>query len=133
MNPVFKQWTSLLLLSLMLIKVCVIPLLYLDYEVRKTYIIANLCKNRNRPKLNCNGKCYLAKKIAESQKQDEKQAEKTYLSSLIYQVMNLATDPDLLISARWIVLLKQPSFTFQSPFNLIGFSEDIFHPPLHRI
>mgnify|MGYP003481559454 FL=1 len=130
MNLVLKQWISLLLLSLMLIKVCVIPLLYLDFEIRKTYIIANLCENRNRPKLNCNGKCYLAKKIAESQKQEEKQAEKSYLSSLLYQVMNVDQETNFLIVAHVIDVEAQSSFPYHSPFNLNTFTEDIFHPPL---
>jgi hypothetical protein len=133
MNLVLKQWISLLLLSLMLIKVCVIPLLYLDFEIRKTYIIANLCENRNRPKLNCNGKCYLAKKIAESQKQEEKQAEKTYLSSLIYQVMNLEQDTPFLLAPNIWYTEPQSDFPYHSPFISIGFTEDIFHPPLYSI
>ena len=61
----------------MLVKVWVIPLLYLDFEIRRDYIVANLCENRNRPMLNCNGKCYLAKKLKEQQqKQDQQTSEK---------------------------------------------------------
>jgi CarboxypepD_reg-like domain len=36
---------------------------YLDFEMRKDYIIKNLCENRFKPQLNCNGQCYLAKKL----------------------------------------------------------------------
>lgn len=41
-----------------------VPLVYVDYSLRKDYIIKNLCENRFRPDLHCNGKCYLAKRVA---------------------------------------------------------------------
>lgn len=72
----------------MLVKAWVIPLVCLDYEVRKEYIAKTLCVNLNKPLLNCNGKCYLAKKLAESSRQEERQAEQNYMASLIYQVMD---------------------------------------------
>ena len=33
------------------------------YQVNKTYIAKNLCENRNKPKMHCNGKCQLRKKL----------------------------------------------------------------------
>ena len=112
----------------MLIKVCVIPLLYLDFEIRRDYIIANLCENRNKPQLKCNGKCYLAKRLAAAQKQEQKQAEQDYVSKLLFQPMDL----------------KMYEIEFQSPHflkpNLVTFQylpdtkpsympSGIFHPP----
>lgn len=41
-----------------------VPLVYVDYNLRKDYIIKNLCENRFRPDLHCDGKCYLAKRVA---------------------------------------------------------------------
>ena len=33
------------------------------YRVNQDYIAKNLCENRDKPMLNCNGQCYLAKKL----------------------------------------------------------------------
>lgn len=33
------------------------------YQVNKTYIAQKLCENRNKPKMHCNGKCQLRKKM----------------------------------------------------------------------
>ena len=33
------------------------------YQVNKTYIAKNLCENRSKPKMHCNGKCQLRKKL----------------------------------------------------------------------
>lgn len=40
------------------------PLLpLLDYALNKEYISKNLCENRNKPKMHCNGKCHLMQQL----------------------------------------------------------------------
>lgn len=46
----------------------IMPLI--EYETNKEYIASVLCENRNKPEVACNGKCYLNKKIEESQKHE---------------------------------------------------------------
>ena len=58
-----KNFFALLLFALVNIKALLVPLVYLDFELRKEYIIQNLCENRFKPHLKCDGKCYLAKKL----------------------------------------------------------------------
>ena len=41
-----------------------------QYAINKEYISKNLCINKDRPKLHCNGKCQLMKKLAEEEKQN---------------------------------------------------------------
>jgi hypothetical protein len=60
---------------------------YAGFELNKKYIIANLCENRNKPWLHCNGKCYFMKKIKQAeQKQanDERQAQKNLFQEAYY-------------------------------------------------
>ena len=127
-----KQLISLGLLGLMLLKACVIPLLYLDYEIRRDYIVANLCENRNRPKLNCNGKCYLAKKIAEAKKQEERQAESDFLSKLFAPATDLSFLSGINIEKTEYALSfsKSVKFDYDSTFRSFNHIRDIFHPPL---
>ena len=40
---------------------------YVEYAFNYDYISTVLCVNKEKPKLNCNGKCYLAKMLAESE------------------------------------------------------------------
>ena len=112
----------------MLIKVWVIPLLYLDFEIRRDYIVANLCENRNRPQLNCNGKCYLAKKLAALEEQEKKQAEQDYVSKLLFQPMELKSYefniPFLKFKNREPII-----YSFLTSVNTCTFLSDIFHPP----
>ncbi|WP_353723083.1 hypothetical protein [Dyadobacter sp. 676] len=125
-----KQWISLSLLGLMLIKVWVIPLLYLDYEIRREYIAANFCENKNRPQMHCNGKCYLAKRIASLDEQEKRQAEKNYLSRLIDQAMDQRVDFFFTRQPVTVGLLPRTGFPITSSFTPRIAADDIFHPPL---
>lgn len=40
---------------------------YLEYELRKDYILEFLCVNKDKPITRCLGSCFLEKRIAESQ------------------------------------------------------------------
>lgn len=81
-----KIWTQIGILSLaalMLMRTLVIPVLCLDYEMRKEYIAKYHCVNKNKPQLHCNGKCYLAKRIAAAQEQEQRQAERDFFQKLL--------------------------------------------------
>lgn len=43
-----------------------------EYVVNYDYIIENLCENRDKPQLNCDGKCYLAKQLAKESEGKQK-------------------------------------------------------------
>lgn len=124
-----KQWITLGFTLLMLVKAWVIPVVYLDYELRKEYIIANLCVNRDNPIVVCEGKCYLAEKIVEAKKQDERRAEQAYMANLLFQVMN--TDKPFIyrLLGRFERRLSI-TFDYISPFLSRIVIADIFHPPL---
>ena len=130
MKNTVKQWISLSLLSLMLVKVWVIPLLYLDFEIRRDYIVANLCENRDRPIMNCNGKCYLAKRIAALAEQEKRQAEQNYMSRLLDHVMDQQIYYSFVPETISYKIFTNPVFTYSSPFTARVAVDDIFHPPL---
>ena len=43
-----------------------------DYIVNYDYIVNVLCENKDKPQLNCDGKCYLAKQLAKEIEDDGK-------------------------------------------------------------
>lgn len=45
-------------------------IILVNYQLNKEYIAKNLCENKNKPKMHCNGKCHLKKQLANQQKQD---------------------------------------------------------------
>lgn len=42
----------------------------ISFSLNKKYIANNLCENRYRPQLHCNGNCIFMKKITQEEKQD---------------------------------------------------------------
>jgi hypothetical protein len=42
------------------------------YRINRDYIAENLCVNRDKPMLNCNGQCYLAKKLKAAEEKEQK-------------------------------------------------------------
>ena len=117
-------------LLLMFVKAWVMPLLYLDYELRKEFIIDNFCVNRNRPELHCDGKCYLATRLAAVQKQEQQQAERNFIFKLLENITDCqtffasfsASDP---VSDERAF----PVFRYVSPFFHNAALSGVFHPP----
>jgi hypothetical protein len=61
--------------------------IYAGFELNKKYIIANLCENRNRPWLHCNGRCYFMKKIKQAEQKEkstENEAQKNLYQEAFY-------------------------------------------------
>jgi hypothetical protein len=50
---------------------------YVEYAVNKSYIVQYLCENRDKPRLKCDGKCYLAKQLKVAQSTSDEPAEET--------------------------------------------------------
>ncbi|GGB21203.1 hypothetical protein [Puia dinghuensis] len=42
-----------------------------DYALNKRFIAANLCVNRGRPELKCEGRCYLCKRLHKENNKDQ--------------------------------------------------------------
>lgn len=49
---------------------------YAGFELNKAYIAKELCENRSRPAMHCNGKCYLMKKLRAAEEKEKEQESK---------------------------------------------------------
>jgi hypothetical protein len=127
-----KQIIGFLLLTIMLVKMCIVPIIYLDYQLRKDFIIATLCENRNRPQLHCDGKCYLAKKIEDAKKQEQRQAANDFLTKMLSAQTPLSdlSSGNFLNNAPAVAPAKTVGFDYSSSLNGRNLVLDFFHPPL---
>lgn len=110
----------LALLSSILFKLFV----YAEFKSNQAYIAATLCENRDRPELNCQGKCYLMKKLKDAEdkeKKQENQAQKKASVDLFF--LNETAAPALVIT---VPAKKKPSI---QKFELPEFNREIAHPP----
>jgi len=62
-----RQVAILLLITIILIQSSINFAIVFYYHLNKDYIAANLCENKDNANIECNGKCYLNKKIKEHQ------------------------------------------------------------------
>lgn len=47
---------------------------YIDYVLNYDYIQKELCENKEKPKMNCHGKCYLKKEIKKVEEKEQSPA-----------------------------------------------------------
>lgn len=69
----FKRFTAIVLLVALISANFSRFFVYAGFELNHKYIDENLCINKNRPWLHCNGHCYFMRKIKEAQENEKKQ------------------------------------------------------------
>ena len=126
-NFVLMKSTIIIILTLTMLFKPLWPIV--EYVVNYDYIVNVLCENKDKPKLNCDGKCYLAKQLAKASKEDGKNPfEKRQISveqvqPIFLQFISVFVFPEL-----FSFFLKEPiryfKILFSSPHIL-----DLIQPP----
>lgn len=114
-----------LILILSLSFQCVVKLgLLTYYSVNIEYIIKELCENKDKPELKCEGKCFLKKKMAQADETEKKANE------IFKQIEFPAFIPNTTLSFN--VEYKDLKVHFATLKDLYSHNihEKIFHPPL---
>lgn len=102
-------------------------LVVVEYNINKDFISKNLCINKVKPKMHCNGKCQMMKRLAEEEKQNSSNntnnSSKTKVQELVFSdEMNQLTFP-LLTYITLSYNEEPPVLKHNSPVS------SIFHPP----
>ncbi|WP_057937548.1 hypothetical protein [Algoriphagus resistens] len=98
-----------------------------SYELNKAYIIDNFCINKDKPMMNCDGKCYLAEQMrAQKEKQD---ANSTYKFSTDFGIYISAPDLGQACS-RTFVSINMLIAAYSEPFSALLVHEVIKPPKL---
>ncbi|HEX9513564.1 MAG TPA: hypothetical protein VF939_23900 [Puia sp.] len=99
-------------------------LIFLNYQLNKDYIAANLCENRDKPQMKCEGRCYLCKRLKNEEKKDQENPERraeNKFESIPFQLGFALTHP-----ASRIIIVNYPRFQ-EAIYN--SFMLSFFHPP----
>jgi hypothetical protein len=97
----------------------------IEYNLNKDFIAKNLCVNKAKPKMHCNGKCQMMKKMAEEENQNStnNNSSKIKLQEVVFSnEMNIPSLP----AVSYITLSynqERPALKHISP------ASSIFHPP----
>lgn len=124
----FQHIGAILIVTLFFVKSMIAPMLFLDYEIRKDFIIQNYCENKDRPELHCDGKCYLAKRIEAAQSEDEKQANDQFVSKVFTIETHFVNEITLIRNSRIDEIPSISNYSYsERPF--MAFLPAVFHPP----
>jgi hypothetical protein len=101
----------------------IVPLV--NYTINQDYISEFLCINKNKPELNCNGKCFLAKEI---QKQNETEKNKPTKASKENYLIGILNTTNSSIKKFELYILcenihQSKTYLYKSIYNF-------FHPPI---
>lgn len=97
-----------------------------EFYLNQEFVAKNLCVNRDKPQLHCNGKCHLKKQLNEEEKRDQNNPERRAENKS--EVFYDASFAIAAFSPEYIIL----DSNYHNP-NCIGRPVDqastIFHPP----
>lgn len=121
-----KSLTLGIVICSQLLGTFLMPLIYLDYEIRKDYIAEFLCIERDKPITVCYGSCVLSKNLQtaqDTQEDSEKLIPKEF-SFFCHMQRSLAIG-----EVKWQVLQNSTPQAYDEEIPGDAFTFDIFHPP----
>ena len=131
MNKAFYKVFLLVMVGMLFSNSLIKGALFVNYLVNQAEITKQFCENKDKPKMNCNGKCHLAKQFAKQEKQ-----EKSTSDTQKFKVENSELTAQIHETIAFIYPLKSikssVSYAYaeaRSDFHL----EEIYHPPVSII
>ena len=97
--------------------------IYAGFELNQKYIAANLCENRDRPWLHCDGKCYFMKKIKQAEQKEKSEEGRTQKNLTQENYCESA------VSIKFHTHLLRLIFTPYNSLAPITLNKTIFQPP----
>lgn len=98
----------------------------LDYVINYDYISTQLCENRNKPELLCNGKCYLKKELTQNLPTKNQQCE-----FKIQSIDFFTPQENLTLEVINHENFEKKQMTFHHcKFSIQRYYKEFFHPPL---
>lgn len=98
---------------------------YVNFLIQQEYIAQNLCENREKPEMECNGKCHLKKELAKEEKKEKKDAKLNYKEQITYYIC--AIEEKIELNQDFFEKNEHVNPAVQS--NKVGYVDPIFHPP----
>jgi hypothetical protein len=101
------------------------------YRVNQDYISKNLCENRDKPMLDCNGQCYLAKQLKAAEEKEQK-SNSERLEKMPEVVLSFQAIQPVFTARFTSSELVENHFSTQEFFPNAA-AKGFFHPPQDRL
>ncbi|WP_254070998.1 hypothetical protein [Pedobacter sp. L105] len=122
-----KRFIAILLLVTLISSTCSMFFVYAGFEMNRKYIAENLCINRDKPWLHCDGKCYLMNKVKQAEKNEKKQEAKDNLTKM--EVSFFQESHRIAFTEPIILEVHKSIFTHYAYQYSSSYIEAIFRPP----
>ena len=99
-------------------------LVVINFQLNRDYIAKNLCENRDKPMMHCNGKCHMMKMLKQEEKKDNQNPER-----------KTENQDEVLSSKSFFYSLSifteqiAPVYHIPPGSPIINMPRSIFHPP----
>ncbi|MDT0295118.1 hypothetical protein ACFQ3R_04725 [Mesonia ostreae] len=100
-----------------------------DYVINYDHIVSTLCENKDKPKMECNGKCYLSKMLAKEASEETEnpfshETSKTEIPHVIISecIAAYIFTPEVILDAK-------ENIAYHSTLNSFQFISKLYHPP----
>jgi len=100
-------------------------LIIAQYYANQEYIAKNICENRDKPKMHCNGKCHLKKQLAK----EEKEQSPSPRSQKSEEVVTLFSSHNLYTIIEHVNIATRKSYFTYNDMRTAFFLSSVFHPP----
>jgi len=127
MNKAFYKIFLLVMVGMLLSNSLIKGALFVNYLVNQAEITKQFCENKAKPKLNCNGKCHLAKQFAKQEKQEKSTSE---TSKFKVESVEIAAQINEAITFVYPIKSKSTNCHYAySEARSDAHLAEIFHPP----
>jgi len=121
-----KRILPYLFLTVTLVYVFSQVVIFVDYTINKEYIAENLCENKDKPEMQCNGMCHLKKELI---KDEERKTDEPKAPVVIQLVLFSTTEAISICTAPEIDEAHSSCTCLYLKNTLIGYEKGVFHPP----
>jgi hypothetical protein len=101
----------------------------LDYIVNYGYITKALCINKEKPKLKCNGKCYLMKELAKASESEKPISSNKKTTSQEQEILFLEDIKAFKITSITSIASKLTNCNYSNIYLYLN-SNSVFRPPI---
>jgi len=99
-----------------------------DFVINQDYIAKVLCINKERPKLNCDGKCYLAQKLKNTPDQNNNQLPESF-KNLKLEILHFYSEVNAFNLNSTKHTSQKTENYFRNKLFPIDYTFKVFHPP----
>lgn len=101
----------------------------LEYVVNYEYISKVLCINRDKPKMQCNGKCHLMQELAKASDAEKPVSSDKKIMSQVLEVLFFEEIPSLKIAQVCFGAKEKTNPVYSNLYSHMNMYS-IFHPPI---